>query len=337
MNQVIIIREIEDNDYENIATFYSTFSDDSKTKEFWIIRLRQWWDENPAYKYGHPRGVIAQVDGKIIGITCNFPTRMIWEGKPQIVINGSSWKVLPEYRKFSMDIWEKHREITKDYIMFNTTPNSFVRKLLITTKQQEFIVSKSFYYYFGHPQSIFRSTPMVVIAFFSKILVKSLVNLSIFIRKDIQLQNKSLDNVKDKIDNLWVEHRNDFLYTNIRDSNYLRWISKSKEILYVYKHNELQGFLILDKDPRKKIVILVDYWSKNLMEDAKHIIKNLLSYYKDMNLVIPSFCPKLEYSARGYFLVRRKKSNIGFIICSKQITINFDKSFLCMLQGDYGM
>ena len=66
MNQVIIIREIEDNDYENIATFYSTFSDDSKTKEFWIIRLRQWWDENPAYKYGHPRGVIAQVDGKII-------------------------------------------------------------------------------------------------------------------------------------------------------------------------------------------------------------------------------------------------------------------------------
>ncbi len=333
----IIIKEIEDNDYEDIATFYSTFSDDSHTKECWIRRLQQWWDENPAYKYGHPRGVIAQVDGKIVGITCNFPTRMIWEGKPQIVINGSSWKVLPEYRKFSMDIWEKHREITKNYIMFNTTPNSFVRKLLITTKQQQLIVSKSFYYYFGHPQSIFSSTPMVIIAFLSKILIKCLVNLSNIKRLDIELQNKSLDNVKDKIDKLWVEHRDDFLYTNIRDSNYLRWISKSNEVLYVYKDGELQGFLILNIDQKKKIVILVDYWSKNLMDDAKPILRNLLSYFKDMNLVIPSFCPKLEYAAKSFFLVRRKNPNIGFIICSKPIIINFEKSFFCMLQGDYGM
>ena len=337
MNQNVVIREIEDYDYEDIATFYSIFSNDSQTKEFWIRRLLLWWDDNPAYKYGHPRGVIAQVDGKIVGITCNFPTRIIWEGKPQIVINGSSWKVLPEYRKFSIDIWEKHREITNNYIMFNTTPNSFVRKLLVTTKQQELNVTKSYYYYFGFPKSLFHSLSLIAISSISKIMVKGAVKLSNLKERDIELKIIPIDYVKNEIDKLWIEHRNDFLYTNIRDSAYLKWISSKNDVLFVYLRKEFKGFLIFNIDPQKREVMLVDFWSNDLMEYAKPITNKIITYYEQMNLVIPSFCPKLEKACRVFLLLRRKNTKTGFIIKSDQIPIKFEKSFLTKLQGDYGM
>jgi len=331
------IKEIQDSDYDNIAFFLSEFPNDNLSLTEWKKRLYYWWNENPAYSDKHLRGLILLFGDNIVGFTANIPTKMIWDGEEKIVINGTTWRVLPEHRKKSMELWFKHRDLTSDIIYFNTTPNELVRNILRKLNFFEYKPFKYWFYYFGHFQSLIHYPIVNIGIFLFKLLEKGIVNSLYLFHSDVVLKN-DISPLEDKIiDELWKKHKNDFLFTNVRDSSYIKWIKKTKQVLYVSYKGEIIGYIILHIDDIKKSVILVDYWSKELVYLAKPILHNLLRKYSNMNIIIPSFNVQFERAAKNLLLIKRKSSQTGFIYNAKYKPIDLEKSFLCMLQGDYGL
>jgi hypothetical protein len=145
MRNDIHIREIQDSDYGRIADFHLIYPEDIiESSDQWKKLLNFWWDQNPAFSKGYPRGVVALKDNKIIGFTANIPTRMLWSGKEIVVSNGAAWRVLPEYRRISMDISDKNRELTHGHVRFNTTAIELVSKQLKIQKWSQYTCADDF-------------------------------------------------------------------------------------------------------------------------------------------------------------------------------------------------
>ena len=331
------IKEIQDSDYDNIAFFLSEFPNDNLSLTEWKKRLYYWWNLNPAYSNNHIRGLILLYGENIVGFAGNIPTKMIWDGEEKIVINGTTWRVLSEHRKQSMELWFKHRELTSDYIYFNTTPNEFVKVLLRKLNFYEYRITKYWFYYFGCSQTLIHYPIVNIGIFLFKLLERGIVNSLNLFHRDVVLKNDISPLEEEIIDELWNKHKNDFLFTNIRNSSYIKWIKKTKQVLYVSYKKEIIGYIILRIDDKKKSIILVDYWSKDLVCLAKPIIINILKKYNNMNVIIPSLNIQFEKAAKNLLMIKRKCPKVGFIYNAKCKPIDPDKSFLCMLQGDYGM
>jgi len=331
------IKEIQGSDYDNIAYFLSEFPDDNLSLSEWKKKLYYWWNENPAYSDDHIRGLILLYGENIVGFVGNIPTKMIWDGEEKIVINGTTWRVLPEHRKKSMELWFKHRDLTSDIVYFNTTPNELVRNILRKLEFLEYKPVKYWFYYFGHSQSLIHYPIVNIGIFLFKLLEKGIVNSLYLFHSDVVLKNDISPLEGEIIDELWNKHRNDFLFTNVRDSSYIKWIKKTKQVLYVSYKGEIIGYIILHIDDKKKSIMLVDYWSKELVCLAKPILLNLLRKYSNMNIIVPSLNVQFEKAAKNLLLIKRKSPQTGFIYNAKYNTLDPDRSFLCMLQGDYGL
>ena len=332
-----IIKEVVDSDYNNLAHFLSSFPGDNLSLNKWEKRLYYWWNENPAYTKNLIRGVILLYDENIVGFAGNIPNKMVWNGEEKIVINGTTWRVLPEHRKQSMELWFKHRELTSDYIYFNTTPNEFVKVLLRKLSFYEYRITKYWFYYFGCSQTLIHYPIVNIGIFLFKLLERGIVNSLNLFHRDVVLKNDISPLEEEIIDELWNKHKRDFLFTNVRDSSYIKWIKKTKQVLYVSYKGDIIGYIILHIDDKKKSIMLVDYWSKDLVYLAKPIIINILKKYSNMNVILPSLNIQFEKAAKNLLMIKRKCPKVGFIYNAKCKPIDPDKSFLCMLQGDYGM
>jgi len=142
-----------------------------------------------------------------------------------------------------------------------------------------------------------------------------------------------------EVDKLWSLHKDEFQFTNVRDSRYLNWMSKSKTIYYIYSKNEMKGFIILTtylNTYKEKSVMLIDYWCPDLANYAKPILNFLLRSYKDYNLVIPSYNKKFKKAAMSCLLIKRKNPelDVNFIHFGKEKPIEYDRCFLTMMQGN---
>lgn len=331
------IKIVQSSDYNSLCHFLSEFPEDSRSYIEWMKRLQLWWDENPACDQDHIRGVVLRFDGCIVGFSGNIPTRMIWGGKEITVISGTTWRVLPQYRKYSMDMWLKHRELTSEFIYFNTTPNLRVKKLLSVLKFTELPNPETWFYYIGSPSNLAKSFQIYIGSFLQKLSVTTLLCFPSMATKSIIFRVKDQSTKDEEIDKLWYQHKADFQYTNVRDSRYLNWLSETKVIYFMYKMNELLGYIILNIDDSKKSVILVDYWSSDIVKYAKSIFNFLLKTYRDSNIIVPSFDSDIVIAANNCLMFKRKNPNVGFIDCSKHGSFVVNRSFLTMLQGDYGM
>jgi hypothetical protein len=337
MRNDIHIREIQDSDYDRIADFHSTFPGDNNTSDKWKKLINYWWDENPAYSKGYPRGVVALKDDKMIGFTGNIPTRMLLSGKEIVASNGTTWRVLPEYRRISMDIAHKNDELTYRYVQFNTSANELVCKMLKIAKWSQYTCADDLYYYLGNSQCISKSKIIHFMAILQKILVVSLNSLLMILPKQVLIRADSKNAMLEEVDKLWSLHKDDFQFTNVRDSRYLDWISKSKTIYYVYYKNEMKGFIILNtylNTYGEKSVMLVDYWCPGIANYAKPILNFLLRKYKDYNLVIPSYNKKFRKAAMSCLLIRRKSLNLDLIHFGKEKPVKYERCFLTMMQGN---
>ena len=340
MRNDIHIREIQDSDYDRIADFHSTFPDDNLSSDEWKKLLNFWWDQNPAYSKGYPRGVVGLKDNKVIGFTGNIPTRMLWSGKEIVVSNGTTWRVLPEYRKISMVISGKNDELTRGFVKFNTTANELVQKLLIIYKWSQFTSAEDFYYYLGNSQCLSKPKIYHIIAILQKILVVPLNSLSMILPKRVFIRADVNNTMLKEVDKLWSLHKDEFQFTNVRDSRYLNWMSKlkNKTIYYIFYKNEMKGFIILStylNTYKEKSVMLVDYWCPDIANYAKPILNFLLRNYKDYNLAIPAYNQKFRKAAKSCLLIKRNKSqDLNFIHFGKEKSIEYDRCFLTMMQGN---
>lgn len=333
----VLIRELQSSDYQSLAIFNSNFPGDTRSETEWLARFKYWWDENPAYFTDHIKGVVLINDNEIVGCALNIPTRMLWGGKEVLVVSGTTWRVLPSYRKYSMDLWLEHRELTKDLVYFNTTPNETVKRMLKVLKFSNFQVAHTWFYYFGAPSIMVNSKVIHIGLNIIKCLTTCMIQVRRNFYKKLTFKVVTDEQQFDELHQLWIAHRADFEFTNVRDKRYLKWISESKLIIMIKENQNLLGYLILNENIEKKTVILVDYWGGNVKFYAKQIIIFMLWQYNEYNVIIPSYSPQFSVAAKLSLMIPRKSPSEGFVFQGKEIALQQNRCFFNMLQGDYGM
>lgn len=328
MNDQIVIREIRNSDYDQLAEFNAAFPNETRTKNEWLDRYMIWWDLNPAYKPSHPRGVIALDGKKVFGTTNNFPSRMIWDGREQIVANGSTWRVLPEYRKYSMDIWDKHREMTSQFIIFNTSANPNVIRLLKLLRANEFIISNKWFYYFGSIKGLNKNPILRIIPFTHRMLLRLLPksNNKFDIREGLPS--------KEEMNTLWDSCKFHYTFTNVRDYEFIKWLYATNKIFSIYSKNKFLGYFALHHDKYKNCTILSDFWPKEISQLCFELILEVIRKYPKTCTIIPSYCENIKHGSIKALLVPRRNCSIGYILSPERYIISKTNSFLTMLQGD---
>jgi len=331
------ISVLQDQDLSTLCRFLSEFPGVNTSPEQWMLRLHNWWDDNPAFKLGHIRGVVLRVNGNIVGFTGNIPTRMIWNDEEITVISGTTWRVLAEFRKYSMDLWLKHRELTSDCVYFNTTPSALVRKLLRALKFIRLPQPAYWNYYFGAPGSLINSPVQKGLATLQKSYSNLRCRIRLKTKGEFRLVEGSEMNDDNLIDRLWHNSRSSFSFTNLRDSRYLRWIQKTQRVCYVFKNDALMGYLAFNFDTTINTMVLVDIWPSSTISEIARIFPILLQRYRSYNLIIPSYSAEFDKIRFRYMLARRRNPNEAYVSFGKSGPYDHSRSFFTMLQGDYGL
>lgn len=125
-------RPVASNDYAEIARFLAEFPGGEQPMEFWLRRLRLWWDDNPAFAPDVPRGWILRdgAAGSVVGFLGNVPSMFRVAGEDRRVFNATTWRVRPDQRGSSLQLYLAQVEAANGELMFNTTPNDAVVKVL---------------------------------------------------------------------------------------------------------------------------------------------------------------------------------------------------------------
>ena len=120
---------------QEIATYLSSFPTENKySKDDWLKRLRFWWDLNPYYDDGVPRGWLLRdgerirgfmgaIVGRFQGMTANGPISV-----PSLA--ATTWRVDEDARGESMQIFMKYLQCKRDYLLYDSTPTPAVEKVL---------------------------------------------------------------------------------------------------------------------------------------------------------------------------------------------------------------
>jgi hypothetical protein len=329
------IDSLDKTDYPELAQFLYQFPDQNRTLDEWQQLINFRWEENPAFYEGFPRGVVLRSGNKIVGFTGNIPARMLWNGKEDVVSNGTSWFVIPQFRKYSIDLFFKRMEIIKDYVYFNSTAIDVVKRLLSTLKFQKYNCADYLYEYCGYPGK-YRNYPVRKnLLYFHKLLIRILISSRTKRNSSISIERIQTSDIGDEIDLLWERTKQKYLFTNIRDSRYLLWISQRMEIFYIKKDSRLLGFFIMHKSGYS--YTLVDIWGEDITKYAEYIILFLLKQNPGYNIKFPAYDENLLKAGNKLLLIRRKKECGGFYHIGNNTPLLQDRSYLTMLQGDYGL
>ncbi len=329
------IDSVDKTDYPELAQFLHQFPDQNRTLDEWRQLIYFRWEENPAFYEGFPRGLVLRSGYKIVGFIGNIPTRMLWNGKETVVVNASSWFIFPQFRNYSIDLFFKRMEIIKDYVYFNSTAIDVVKKLLTTLKLKKYNCADYLYEYYGYPGKYRKYPVRRALLFFHRFLIRILVSSRSRRNSSISIERLQSSDIGDEINLLWERTKQKYLFTNVRDSRYLRWISKRMEIYYIKQESRLLGFFIMHNSGFS--YTLVDIWGENITKYAEHIILFLLSQNPGDNIKIPAYDDNVIKAGKRCLQIPRKKEYGGFYYSGNNSSLLQDNSFLTMLQGDYGL
>jgi hypothetical protein len=249
------ISEIFHENYGELAKFLADFPNDRWNEAFWLDRLNFWWDRNPAFSGNLPRGWALREKNKIVGFIGNMPAKFQLFGKETIVCNGTTWRVLPAFRKNSMSLFSKLLDYSKGSILFDNTPASHVIPVL------EISGFKPLPGFEGHNKSVLK-------------LSNHTPNKEIFNVKQIIKSDSSFDS-------LWRRTKRACPNTNVRTSDVIDWYLKDKNqkkiIFGYYKNNKLAGYIILKIEikNRQKLFECMDLWVEP--RDKEKIVKSLIN------------------------------------------------------------
>jgi len=347
----LYIRELETSDYDALATFNSAFPGDNLSAAQWLARLKHWWDDNPSYIDEWKRGFLLLNVDQIVGFVGSFPTNYKAGDEVIRAFNGTTWRVLEAYRNWSIDLWTKNREVSKNFLSFNTTPTDDIIKLIKRFKYLKYPWGDdTTSYHVSRPFLFSRCFLPATIQILFVPAGIALYMLQTFKTKQYKsdYKVKEISNTED-IDRLWQRTKNQVAYTNERSSRCVDWYASGKNLAGLYCNDELTAYAIFSIQKHAlhpfKEMILTDFWydrDKNLLPQlsalheyakkmaAEHIVT--LIKYPHFSKEISEILIKLGFrtkpqTSRGYLRLGNDQS----------FTINGGNSYFTLTQGDYGV
>ncbi|MBF0614303.1 MAG: hypothetical protein G8237_11100 [Magnetococcales bacterium] len=130
MSQQTVLRDLTVADYPALALFCASFPGEQRPVSFWLQRFQFWWEQNPAFAEGFPRGCLLMTGDTIGGVFALIPKMVAWQGNAMVAANMSCWRVLPEWRSRSLGLFFHLMGHVKHYPIMNTTPTPDVEVIL---------------------------------------------------------------------------------------------------------------------------------------------------------------------------------------------------------------
>jgi len=283
------IELIQDSHLENLITFLANFKDENRGKKFWKDRLNNWWNNNPSYDPNFKKGWVLIDDSEnIVGFIGNIPTNYIINGEIKIVNNMTTWRVLNEYRSHSISLFKEIIEASTSTILFDTTPNLNVEKILKLFKFDKIDVNKAT----AVPIYISKNTKnkylKIVKPFITTINVFLFIFNKIFFSSQKKFRTKimSSNEISNHFDDLWEKTKQKYSNTLYRDSKTIKWyldnqFYSKKMIICCFKDKEMIGYGIFSI--RKNVMSLMDFWSASMEFDILKSIATEAFYYGKNN------------------------------------------------------
>lgn len=268
------------NDLPALARFAADFPDEAHDAAWWARRFHHWWDANPDFGPTTPRGWVLRPspsDPRIVGFLGNVPSTFRLDGRDVAVANATTWRVLPEHRGGSVRLYVAAIEAADGGLMFNTTPNEGVRKVL------EYLRFTSLPSYPSRRTHLVPLRPVAVarayladrprIPAFARPLgaiplgVASAPMIAAF-RVAGRGRARRLDHVDDRFDDLWRRTADVFAATTVRGAARVDWLcfacpDRQRALFAHEEDGRLRGYAIFGDATWRGLRVLesIDVWT----------------------------------------------------------------------------
>jgi hypothetical protein len=352
------MRLVTCDDYARLARFFAGFGDETRGEQFWLRRFRLWWDHNPAFREGVPRGWILWEGNQIKGCLGNLPNEFQLNGKSVTAVTATTWRVLPTHRNYSLRLLYQAIRCAKGSIIFNTSPSED------TVSVMKGIKFNLFPYYAAPRKGVIIVNPRRVLrsraggrfgAALAAWLGAPVLRFYQHYRSDLSrgtsgISVRQLTHADSSFDDLWLRTRSRYAHTNVRSAAATNWQCFGNEDLRkllfgCFSGERLVGYLIAGIRVRNglNVASCVDLW---LDPDSPSALRHLLSFLRtwagDANvdlIEIPHFDLSLgqQLAALGLFEHTVSGEQPAFYKAPDLGELNSAESYLVTLQGDRGL
>lgn len=342
--------------YEELARFLTAFPGEKQDLVFWRDRFRLWWDENPAFSNDLARGWILRKKGNIVGLMGNLSSLFQLCGKPVIINSGTTWRVLPNYRNYSLRLLHQQMKYSKETLLLGTTPNDTVSRILEIFKFKP--LSRS-----GRKTSllIIRSNKVAptllpknqlgrLAANFLSFFLNSIQSLRLKISQGPEINVREIFKADSSFDQLWNETKKAYLYTSVRNAKTINWYCFGngrfkKKLFGIYRKRQLLGYAIFGISTLRGLNTLecLDYWGgfeKSILGSLVHYLK-IYTQKNDVDLVrFRSFSNDMDrlFKQLGLFQIKTKK-NQEYVRSKLKLEhpLSPENSYFSYMIGDIGV
>lgn len=299
---------------EGLIRFLSGFENDTEGQDVWRSRLSFWWEENPFYAEGLPRGWVLRTEKEIVGFLGVIITDYIYEGRTYKALNATTWRVFKAHRAQSMSLFLEFYKYKNNYILFDTTPNDTVAKVLqfCEFKVNSRVLNMFFPLKRRSRGNIFDMSIDLLHNAYHLLLPNGECRV-VNIEESVKLQE-----VPDRYREFLVKNKN---------YEYLRWFCRknpSRRLIGCFnKNNELSSFAVIERaliknrdvlriidyfigdDDGKEILSIVNYICSNshIFTDGDHLRFLILTTFLNNEIIIKKafFLFSKKGSARLYY------------------------------------
>jgi hypothetical protein len=354
---------VQQADYGTLADFLATFPGETRSQGYWLRRFTYWWDTNPACLEGMARGWILEDNHTYVGFLGVIPLQFKVDDTMLTAYHSTTWRVLDTHRNESLKLILKQLQIAHNTLLFNTTPNDKVEKIVqflkfsrlprevpdyskkyvvILNNHRKLIATKLGDNMYSTMISHMLSPPLKM--FSNYFMNKKLTKKGLY---DV----RTLSKADSQFDNLWHKTSHIYKNTNVRVSEVINWdcFSNSdhkKCLVGCYEDDTLKGYAIFRHIQRRDLQIMecLDIWGD--MVHIERILGSLLYFILNSNIRdtfdVVSFSgfnkPILDFFETTRMLpmaVDDRKEYVNIPKNMDRTPITATNSYFTNLQGDY--
>lgn len=354
----IQVRTVMRADYTSLIRFLASFPEETRGEDFWLRRFDLWWDGNPAFHEGVPRGWMLSEDGAINGFLGNVPTQVQLFGRPVIAFSTTTWRVLPSHRNHSLRLFYQALRAAKGSIFFDATPSDDAVRILESLKFQllPHLANPRKSLVILNPERVLRSrilskVPTAVAAWLGAPILRVFQNHRLHLgTKPNGTEVQHLTRADSSFDELWLQTRQLYANTNVRSAAVINWQCFANEdfrkfLFGCFRAERLVGYVIVASRVRDGLRVLacLDIW---LDPDTPSALPELLRYVWNWSreggfdlIEIPHYDRSLERRLDSLGLFQRNAAGEmpAYYKIPESGVLDPAASFFVGLQGDRGL
>jgi hypothetical protein len=212
--------------------------------------------------------------GRIVGFLGCIPSRFQLHGAETIAYNATTWRVDEDYRSESLKLMFQMNALSKDAVLFDTTPTPHVIPIIETMGFEEFPPDWQFRcVYLLRVAKAMRARlarfPLLQQATWIAVpMVKTFQTLRTWRLRRYGLSVRELSRADAEFDALWERTRARYVNTNVRTAREINWHcfhsqNFRKLLLGCYDGDRLVGYAVCCVEPFDSLVFLraADIWA----------------------------------------------------------------------------